>query len=174
MVWRAYGKIDFRAPFDDWDPEMLEPWGVDRVTPKKVFIRSYLDADNPAWKSFALSRARLQRDGWAFSRQIANGPSAADRGALFLVRRPDAYRRKTIGYLMQAEAREILGVSLDASASDVKAAYYAAVKKHHPDLGGEPEAFARVQEAYESLQNAPSLGAILEFIRSVQKESDES
>jgi hypothetical protein len=168
MVWRSFGKIEFSRPFDEWDPDMIEPWSVERVTPQQVFIRSYIDPENPAWRTFKLSRGMLQRNGWAVSRTVSNG-AGETLGAVFLARRPEAYRRKTIGYLMQSEARAVLGVSMDASDSDVRAAYLALIKIHHPDRGGSFAQFAAVQEAYENLGRSPTLGDLVNYLR---RESD--
>ena len=46
---------------------------------------------------------------------------------------------------------EILGVRRDATDEQVKAAYRRRAKATHPDSGGNPEAFSRVQKAYELL-----------------------
>src|SRR6478752_7702090 len=46
---------------------------------------------------------------------------------------------------------EILGVRRDATDEQVKAAYRRRAKATHPDSGGDPEAFGRVQKAYELL-----------------------
>lgn len=163
MVWRYGGKINWSDPFDDWNPEWIEPWGVDRVTAQTVFIRSYLDPENPSDRAFTLSRSLLQRKGFAVSRTVNNGPGQS-LGAAFLVRRPEAYRRKTLGYLIQSEPRAVLGVSGDATESDVRRAYLRLAMQHHPDRGGDPAQFALVQEAYESLGKAPSLAEMLDFI----------
>lgn len=42
----------------------------------------------------------------------------------------------------------VLGLSPDASEAEVKSAYRGKVKRVHPDQGGDPETFQRVQEAY--------------------------
>ncbi|KRB51285.1 molecular chaperone DnaJ [Rhizobium sp. Root708] len=46
---------------------------------------------------------------------------------------------------------EILGVRRDASDDQIKAAYRRRAKATHPDSGGDPAAFGRVQKAYELL-----------------------
>jgi len=46
---------------------------------------------------------------------------------------------------------EILGVSQDQNSDEIKSAFRALAKKHHPDLGGDPAIFRRIQEAYETL-----------------------
>ncbi|TGZ80588.1 hypothetical protein EX30DRAFT_396294 [Ascodesmis nigricans] len=56
----------------------------------------------------------------------------------------------------QKNPYDVLGVSKDASASDIKKAYYAAAKKYHPDSSKEPNArekFQEIQGAYEVLSD---------------------
>lgn len=48
-----------------------------------------------------------------------------------------------------SEAFAILGVSADADAATLRAAYRQRVKDCHPDQGGDPAEFARVRRAYE-------------------------
>ena len=52
-----------------------------------------------------------------------------------------------------ANAYETLGVSQSADTMAIKRAYRTLAKKHHPDRGGNPQRFQRVQEAYETLCN---------------------
>lgn len=44
---------------------------------------------------------------------------------------------------------DVLGVSPDADAFDIRSAYRVLVKQHHPDTGGDATAFDRVQRAYD-------------------------
>lgn len=47
----------------------------------------------------------------------------------------------------------ILGVSKDSTPEDIKKAYRALVKEHHPDRGGDAEFFKKINEAYEVLKD---------------------
>lgn len=53
------------------------------------------------------------------------------------------------GEMNLGEAYSILGVEPDASVSDLKAAYRRRALATHPDRGGDPRGFIRVQAAYE-------------------------
>jgi hypothetical protein len=44
----------------------------------------------------------------------------------------------------------VLGISPTASRSEIESAYRLLVKKHHPDMGGDPELFKRLNAAYQS------------------------
>ncbi|MFB6281533.1 MAG: J domain-containing protein [Haloferacaceae archaeon] len=52
-----------------------------------------------------------------------------------------------------ATAFSELGLSPDADAAEVRAAYRERVKDVHPDQGGDSEAFKRVREAYATARN---------------------
>lgn len=51
----------------------------------------------------------------------------------------------------QAEALQTLGLDWGATSDAVKAAHRRLVKRHHPDMGGDAEAFRRVNAAYQWL-----------------------
>lgn len=48
---------------------------------------------------------------------------------------------------------EILGVAKDATAKEIKTAYKKLAQRNHPDKGGDPELFAEIAMAYETLGN---------------------
>ncbi len=49
---------------------------------------------------------------------------------------------------------ERLGVERGATAADIRRAHLRAAKEHHPDRGGDPEKFKKIQQAYEVLSDA--------------------
>lgn len=55
--------------------------------------------------------------------------------------------------LMGKSAYEILDVAADASQSELKRAYRRSMRNSHPDLGGDPEVFAMVQEAWAQVSS---------------------
>jgi len=46
-----------------------------------------------------------------------------------------------------------LNIERSASADDIKMAYRKLAREHHPDLGGDPDRFRQIQQAYEQLTN---------------------
>ncbi len=48
---------------------------------------------------------------------------------------------------------KILGISKTASQDEIKQAYRKLVREHHPDRGGDPEQFKKINEAYEVLKD---------------------
>jgi curved DNA-binding protein len=50
-------------------------------------------------------------------------------------------------------AREVLGVSSEATPAEVRCAFREAAKRAHPDTGGDERAFRQVVEAYRRLQD---------------------
>lgn len=48
---------------------------------------------------------------------------------------------------------DILGIPKNASEDDIKKAYRGKAKQHHPDKGGDPKEFQKIQKAYEVLSD---------------------
>jgi curved DNA-binding protein CbpA len=55
-------------------------------------------------------------------------------------------------------AARLLGVRTNASDREVKAAFRALAKSHHPDVGGDTQLFAAICGAYERLRATQPLG----------------
>jgi len=59
--------------------------------------------------------------------------------------------------LTRDEALQVLGVPPAAGADTVKRAYRRLAREHHPDLGGDPDIFHQLQQAFEQLSvDAPA------------------
>lgn len=54
--------------------------------------------------------------------------------------------------LQRRFARQLLGVPAEASGADLRQAYRALAKQHHPDAGGDGEAFDLLQQALKLLE----------------------
>ena len=48
---------------------------------------------------------------------------------------------------------EVIGVSRDATADEIKKAYRKLALVNHPDKGGDPDKFKEIQAAYEILED---------------------
>jgi hypothetical protein len=57
------------------------------------------------------------------------------------------------------DPRTVLGVGPDASLDEIRDAYHAKSKKHHPDVGGDEWAFRMVARAYEVLRTTVDVPA---------------
>jgi len=55
------------------------------------------------------------------------------------------------------DPRTVLGVGPDASLDEIRDAYHAKSKKHHPDVGGDEWAFCMVTRAYEVLKTTTDM-----------------
>jgi hypothetical protein len=66
------------------------------------------------------------------------------------------------GPLTRQEASRLLGVPTTASDQVIKQAYRRLVREHHPDRGGDPGSFDRLQRAYERLvaDDAPAAPSV--------------
>jgi hypothetical protein len=111
MIWRCWdAEGSWNLPFDEWDPDMIEPWYVDRHDAAEgVHPLVHRSGESAAPVVREISRSMLQRHGWAVARGISNG-AGETKGGMFLTRRPEAYRKKTIGYAVRGEAKAVLGL----------------------------------------------------------------
>src|SRR3984957_6512648 len=57
------------------------------------------------------------------------------------------------------DPRTVLGVGPEASLDEIRDAYHAKSKKHHPDVGGDEWAFRMVARAYEVLKTTAEAAA---------------
>ncbi len=51
---------------------------------------------------------------------------------------------------------KLLGIDRNASANEIRKAYLKLSKEHHPDKGGDPETFKKIQKAYDVLSDEQS------------------
>ena len=79
----------------------------------------------------------------------------------------------------------VLGVAVTASAAEIKAAYRALVKQHHPDAGGDDQTILALNAAWEVLgdgerraahdrQHAPPAPAVRQTARAARAASDQA
>ncbi|KAI3823328.1 hypothetical protein L1987_04763 [Smallanthus sonchifolius] len=98
-----------------------------------------------------------------------------NRNLIFLIRTPPSLCRRRISVICavpdnQQDHYAVLGVSADASASDIKKAYRLLARKYHPDVNKDSQAtevFKAVNLAYEVLSNDTKRN---QFIREVNPE----
>ncbi len=55
---------------------------------------------------------------------------------------------------------EVLGVDSGSDTEEIRLAYRAAARRHHPDRGGDPALFQAVSDAYRSLRTASGRAAM--------------
>ncbi len=106
--------------------------------------------------------------------------SASEESAEDMNRLREDITRKT-HFFAQADYYEILGITRQATTSDIKTAYYQMAKKYHPDRYRQPEyaelraqlesLFARITQAYDTLREAGPRAAYDEKIRKPSKPS---
>jgi hypothetical protein len=115
---------------DDWD----DPWGWEATDPE--------DATTGGWWQGAGRDAGSRR--WS-GRTGGDREDGSRGGSTAAGDRDD---RPTV-----EAAYEVLGLEPEADLDAVREAYRERAKETHPDLGGDPEAFIRVREAYERLRD---------------------
>jgi hypothetical protein len=92
--------------------------------------------------TFRLSRAALERDGYAFV------PISVDTDDPLFFTTP-YHERVTLRGPASPACLGVLGLTFPCSAAQVRDAYRERVKQAHPDQGGSHEAFIALQDAYE-------------------------
>jgi hypothetical protein len=114
---------------DDWD----DPWGWEATNPEDA-------AEGGWWRGTSEEAGSRRWSGWSGGDREdgSRDGSAAAR---------DHDDRPTV-----EAAYEVLGLEPEADLDTVREAYRERAKETHPDLGGDPEAFIRVREAYERLR----------------------
>jgi hypothetical protein len=146
--------VKFRDPSGgtDW----YEPYFVSKITAALVYVDEFMG------KSFRLQRRSLEARGF-FTHHSA--------GLVFRTELPEDYKRKTLGYLMAKEPREVLGLGDTFTPEQLKQAYRAAVIKAHPDKhGGTHDEFIKVQAAYARLSQGNSLPEIIKFAKNYNQQ----
>jgi hypothetical protein len=121
--------------------------------------RSARTPNPPSWSGLAhgdrgrAKGARDRRDGAGFGGGAQTSNSRGARGSrprLPRTERPrDQRRMKEPSRNPYAE----LGADVDADRRTIRGAYLAKARSHHPDLGGEVRAMARINEAFELLND---------------------
>jgi hypothetical protein len=130
-------------PFWSDDPEDWEdPWEWEATDPE--------DAGADGWRRGSGARERTGSKRWSGwsnwgsgDREDGTDGEHDDRAAP-----EDRGRGPTV-----EEAYETLDIEPGADLEAVREAYRERAKETHPDLGGDPEAFIRVREAYERLRD---------------------
>jgi hypothetical protein len=121
-----------------------EGYPVIKLTDKRVYFR-----DPHTGNDHFLKRGVLERNGIAIHREL---------GYIFVIEMPEDYRRGTLGYIMDEEPRKILGLKDKFTEQELEDVYRRRVKEVHPDVGGTPEEFKKINEAYEHLKDPNVLG----------------
>lgn len=162
------GHLGLSRPFEEWNIGMAEPWDVAKITANSVFVRSFIDPDNPPWKTYRLNRGHLQRFGWTINRQIRFKGMVI--GAPFVAALPESYRRQTLGYFTRDRYAEVLGLTATEAEDEgrLKAAFRAKARETYPQHGkGDAAAFQAVKEAYDKLSKGLTLADYLQAIKDV-------
>lgn len=65
----------------------------------------------------------------------------------------DGFWRRLLGEERAPDALATLGLEQSASFADIKNRYRQLANEHHPDKGGDAQAFGRIQQAYDTLKD---------------------
>ena len=138
----SWADSDPDDPFWSDDPEDWEdPWEWEATDPE--------DAGADGWRRRPGAGDRAGSERWSGWSEWGGGDDGTDDGGGHddHTGPGDRGRGPTV-----EEAYETLGLDAGADLEAVREAYRERAKETHPDLGGDPEAFIRVREAYERLR----------------------
>jgi len=136
-----------------------DSWEIEKVGPRRLLVCSQLRLwsgydEFKQWQRTSegyVNRQFLTREGWG----IAYG-SWRTPVAVIVLERSKEWEHETLGFLLFREKQLLtLGLKLedDGNKELITKAYRILAQKHHPDVGGDPEEFKRVQTAYDDLMN---------------------
>lgn len=98
---------------------------------------------NPGEAALVLDRQELRREGRASNRRHS-------QSAFYLKPEPNGGRPPDLPVSVRThQALALLGLTWPCDSEDLKATYRRRSKEVHPDVGGSPEEFRRLQAAYE-------------------------
>lgn len=138
---------------DDLNTWCSVPYRIVKKTKRYVYIEqqpyratqrtgSWLDH---APKTFRLDRLMLEKEGYAFLPMMDELPSGISDPIFFTT---SFHERVGEHEGIGGDALSILGLSLPCTVADVKSAYRRLAKQLHPDRGGNPTEFLKLQQAY--------------------------
>lgn len=137
----ATGRIEYE-PRDDWDDPEDGPFDDAFWTDEDVVGSDTDDAPGAG----AREPTGQQANGRGTTRGSQSNGAGAGIGSV------------TVMAPRTREACDVLGVDVDATPEEVRAAYRKRVKDAHPDLGGDETTFKRVRWAYEYLREQRDRG----------------
>jgi hypothetical protein len=147
--------IDVLSNWQNWQNEFLEWQANQQISPEfqevydeilaSILILEQLGEPSP--ELIELKNRFEQGD-------VTNVAQSWDKLKYFEILRKSCAGKKNIGILPNKEiCRKILGVSQDATKSQIKKAYIKFAKKHHPDKGGDKKMFDAIVTAKDVLLN---------------------
>ncbi len=130
--------------------EEYERAGVFRVVVSPVSVHLHRlaapDDENSDWTE--MCEFQSTRPNLAFFSDDSNFYSATSESVQALM---EKFWCQYERYMASEDAYQVLGLNPEASWKEIQSRYRALITSRHPDKGGDPEAFVRIRQAYESL-----------------------